>query len=72
MVDPALRDRVRQLAPEDRLDLISELWDSLDTEDLAVTAAERELLDERLADLEANPGAGRSWDEVERDLRARR
>ena len=72
MVDPSLRDRVRQLAPEDRLDLISELWDSLDTDQIAVTAAERKLLDERLADLEANPGAGRSWDEVERDLRARR
>jgi hypothetical protein len=29
------------------------------------------LLDERLADLEANPEAGRPWDDVERDLRAR-
>lgn len=46
-------------------------WDSPDTDDIEVTAAERELLDERLADPEANPEAGRSWEDVERDLRAR-
>lgn len=49
-----------------------EPWDSPDTGGIAVTAAERELLDERLADLEANPEAGRPWGEVERDLRRRR
>jgi hypothetical protein len=28
----------------------------------------REILDERLADLEANPDAGRPWEEVNADL----
>lgn len=72
MVDQALRDRVRQLTPADRLELISELWDSLDTDDIAVTASERKLLDGRLADLRDDPESGRSWTAVEADLRNRR
>lgn len=72
MVDQALRDRVRQLTPADQLELISELWDSLVTDDIAVTASERELLDGRLADLRGDPDSGRSWRAVEADLRNRR
>lgn len=72
MVDAALRDRIRQLAPSERLDLMIEIWESLDADEVKVTAAEQELLDVRLADLEANPGTGRSWEEIERDLRAGR
>lgn len=72
MVDQTLRDRVRQLTPADRLELISELWESLDTDDIAVTAGERELLDQRLAALQADPESGRSWDDVKADLRDRR
>jgi putative addiction module component (TIGR02574 family) len=72
MVDQALRDRVRQLTPTDRLDLISELWESLETDQLDVTAAERELVDARLADLQENPDAGRPWEHIEAELRARR
>jgi putative addiction module component (TIGR02574 family) len=59
MVDAALRDRVRQLAAEDRLDLMIELWESLDTDDMKVTGAEQDLLDGRLADHEANPRSRR-------------
>jgi len=72
MVDQALRDRVRQLTPADRLDLISELWESLETDQLDVTPAERELLDARLADLRENPDAGRPWEDIEAELHARR
>lgn len=72
MMDQALRDRVRQLTPEDRLELISELWESLDTDDLPVTDGDRELLDQRLAALRADPDAGRSWETVRADLRNQR
>lgn len=72
MVDQTLRDRVRQLTPADRLELISELWESLDTDDIAVTVGECELLDQRLAALQADPDAGRSRDDVKADLRDRR
>lgn len=69
MMDQALRDHVRQLSPADRLDLISELWQSLDTDQIEVTAAERELLDQRLEDLRNNPDAGRTWESIEAELR---
>ncbi len=72
MMDQTLRDRVRQLTPADRLELISELWESLDTDDISVTDGERELLDQRLAALQTDPDAGRSWDDVKAELRDRR
>ena len=70
-MDQALRDRVSQLSHEDRLDLISELWQSIDADDLEVTKGERELLDGRLRDLHNNPVEGRSWDAIETELRTR-
>ena len=71
MVDPVLRERVRQLTPEDRLDLIADLWESLDTEAIEVTDAEKRLLDERIADLEQNPDDERPFDDFMMDLRSR-
>jgi putative addiction module component (TIGR02574 family) len=71
MVDQALRDRVSRLSQADRLELIGELWQSIEVDELEVTQAERELLDDRLADLHDDPAAGRSWDAVEADLRNR-
>jgi putative addiction module component (TIGR02574 family) len=52
----------------ERLQLVEELWDSIaadaDAEALPLTDAERALIDERLADLSANPAAGRPWADV--------
>lgn len=61
-----------KLSPSDRLELIEALWDTLSDEDLPVTAEERALLDERLADLERDPNAQSSWDEVKARLEQRR
>ncbi len=55
MIDPALLAQVKQLSPAERLELIGAVWDSLSHAELPVTDAERELLDTRLADAEANP-----------------
>ncbi|MHB1235674.1 MAG: addiction module protein [Microbacteriaceae bacterium] len=71
MVNQALLTQAKQLAPADRLELIGELWQTLDHDDLPVTHAERVMLDERLADLAANPDSGRPWEEVEAGLRRR-
>ena len=60
-----------KLSPDDRLQLIEALWDTLSEEDLPVTREERALLDSRLADLEANPGDQGSWPEVETRLEQR-
>ena len=59
------------LSVEQRLELISELWDSipdsLDT--LPVPEWHREELDWRLAAADANPDAAIPWEEVKRRLR---
>ena len=68
MVDPALLTQAKQLAPADRLDLIAELWQTLDHNQLPVSDAERAMLDERLSDFTANPKSGRPWEDVSRDL----
>ena len=60
------------LSPSDRLQLIEALWDTLSEEDIPVTPEERALLDERLADLEKNPGAQSPWPEVKARLEQRR
>ncbi|MFZ2965218.1 MAG: addiction module protein [Rhodoglobus sp.] len=71
MVDQALLTQARQLNSADRLELIGELWQSLNPDELPVTDAEQAMLDERLADMSTNPDSGRPWEEVEADLQRR-
>jgi putative addiction module component (TIGR02574 family) len=60
------------LSPAERLDLIGELWDSLDpTQAPELTPEIAAELDRRLAEAEQDPRAGRTWDEVRADLRRR-
>jgi putative addiction module component (TIGR02574 family) len=47
------------------------LWDTLSQEDVPVTEEERNLLDARLADLEANPNDQSPWSEVKARLQQR-
>ncbi len=71
MVNAALLAEATQLPPNDRLELISALWESLDPDDLPVSRTERALLDDRIADLRDHPEDERPWSEVEADLRRR-
>lgn len=71
MVDQALLTQAKQLAAADRLELIGELWQSLNPDELPVISAEQSMLDERLADLSASPDTGRPWEEVEAKLHRR-
>ena len=61
-----------KLSPSDRLQLIEALWDTLSEVDISVTAEERALLDERLADLERNSDVQSPWSEVKARLDNRR
>jgi putative addiction module component (TIGR02574 family) len=60
-------------SPEERLELIERLWDSLNDKAAAVsiTDEQRAELDRRLDDPNENAG-GIPWDEVARQIRARR
>ena len=57
------------LTPAERLDLIGELWDSLDQDAPFELSPEVEAeLDRRVGELQSNPALGRSWEEVRADL----
>ena len=61
---------ITKLAPGQRLQLISDLWESLRTDPEAVplTPAQRAELDRRLDDLDRGDVELVSWDEVKRRL----
>jgi putative addiction module component (TIGR02574 family) len=61
---------IRKLSVAERIQLVEDIWDSIAAEPqaLSLTVEQREELDRRLADQEANPGAGRPWDEVKARL----
>ena len=71
MVDDALLAEAKRLSPDDRLELISALWQSLSPDQLPVTDAEKLMLDERLAELRANPSDERDWADAEASLQRR-
>ena len=57
---------IAKLSPEERLELLEQLWDSLaDTPDaVPLTDAQREELDRRLDDLDREGPIGIPWNEV--------
>jgi putative addiction module component (TIGR02574 family) len=57
-------------APE-RLALISQLWDSLEDDQLPLTAAQRVELDSRLATLDQDRRDGITWTDLKTELEQR-
>jgi putative addiction module component (TIGR02574 family) len=64
---------IDQLSVAQRILLVEEIWDSIaDQEtDIPLTDAQRQDLERRLANYEANPKAGSSWQEVKARLQQR-
>ncbi len=60
----------KKLFPEERLDLIGEIWDSLENEQMPIWPELQAEFDRRLADLERNPSDGRPAAEVIARIRA--
>lgn len=56
------------LSPAEHMDLIDRLWATVEAEQasLELTDAQRRELDRRIANMEANPGARSSWDDVKK------
>ena len=56
---------VLALPADEKLALVSELWDSIESEGLPPLSAEqRAELDRRRAEYEADPSSARTWDQV--------
>ena len=64
-------DQLVRLTPPERLALFTELWDSLENEQLPLTAAQRDELDRRFATLDADRGEGVTWETLKAELKQR-
>jgi putative addiction module component (TIGR02574 family) len=61
-----------ELSPQERLDLIDELWDSLGPDDLPPLTPEQEAeIDRRLDAHEKDPSRAVPWEDVRARLRSR-
>ena len=59
---------INRLSPPERLVLISQLWDSLDQEDLPLTQAQQSELDLRLDSLDVDRLEAVSWTDLKAEL----
>jgi len=56
------------MTPRERLDLISELWDSLASDDLRLSPAHEAELKRRMATFNADAEIAVPWDQVDAEL----
>jgi putative addiction module component (TIGR02574 family) len=61
----------RHLSPQERLDLISEIWDSIEGEQVPLSPAQTAELDRRIAALDEDMKRARNATAVLSDLRRR-
>lgn len=61
-----LLEQAAKLSVSERIELVEAIWDTVpeSQNDLALTAAQIALLEQRLAAYRDNPQAGSSWEEV--------
>jgi putative addiction module component (TIGR02574 family) len=62
---------IAKLSPEERLELLEKLWDSLSAESIPMTDAQEEELDRRLDELDREGPVGIPWNEVIERIRNR-
>jgi len=70
-MDLLTQDELVRLTPPERLTLISQLWDSLEDDQLPLTAAQRAELDRRLATLDQDRREGITWTALKAELEQR-
>jgi putative addiction module component (TIGR02574 family) len=59
---------IARLSPQERLELIGRLWDSLDADDMRLTPAQEAELERRLATLDEDIKAGSTWEQIDAEL----
>ena len=72
---PTMKDLgIDQLSVTERLALVQEIWDSIAAipDQLPLTEAQKQEMDRRLADLDANPNNVLTWQEIKDRIRGRR
>lgn len=64
-------DEIVRLSPPERIALIAQLWDSLESDQLPLTSAQQAELDRRLASLEQDRRNGVTWAALKAELEQR-
>lgn len=62
---------VKELSTEERLNLIEQIWDSLEDEDVPVTEAQKAELDRRIEEMDRDGKRGIPWEDVLDRIRGR-
>jgi putative addiction module component (TIGR02574 family) len=65
------KDDIGRLPPPERIALIARLWDSLEQEQVPLTAAQEAELEHRLSSLDRDRREGVSWDVLRAELERR-
>ena len=60
---------IDSLTPAEKLELIGELWDSLDADDVPLTQAQKDEIDRRLATADEDAAEGKTFEEMLESLR---
>lgn len=70
MTKAQLKSEALQLPVEERLEIAEAIWESLETavDQPSLPDWQREILDERLAEDDANPDEGSPWEEVKQRI----
>ena len=63
-----LRSQIESLSAAEKVELLDALWESLETDALSLTEAQRTELDYRIARHEQNPSDVIPWQQVRADL----
>lgn len=66
-----LKIDVKQLSAEERLNLIEQIWDSLEADDVPVTGAQKAELDRRIEEMDRDGERGIPWKDVLDRIRGR-
>jgi putative addiction module component (TIGR02574 family) len=63
-----LRNEIGNLSATEKFELLDELWESLESDELALTEAQRDELDHRIGQYERNPDEIVPWEQVRAGL----
>jgi putative addiction module component (TIGR02574 family) len=65
-----LTEEAKKLSIPERILLVEEIWDTIaqENESFELSDGQKRELDRRLKSLRANPGAGRTWDEIKAEF----
>ncbi len=63
---------IETLTVDERIDLVQAIWDGIasETESRELSEGEKQMLDRRIADLDAQPSNVRTWEEIKARVRA--